>query len=267
MRRNLCLVAAFALAVLPSCRPDTVDLNYRFDEGAEFVYRLHADAQASWDIGGSGGGTYAVTFEVRERVESTDPTGAVVSVEMTPREVREEGLPAPGSEPRSFEIRVGQDGEVLEVVEVDGVPAASLDTDELAFINTYRPKLPVDRVRIADTWESQQEVRLGSLFQEIVTVGSLEGLDEDAKGAVAEIGYTGDGPLAWSTTLPQGEADLRGTGATTGDAVLDLSGGFLRSAASTTTGTFDVRVAAADGSAPLTGTLELDLRLTLERIS
>lgn len=257
------------VVVATGCRPDTVDLTYRYPAGSSITYRMHARASASWDIGGPGRGSYDVTFDVTETVES-DGGGddVVVSVVMVPdpERVRERGLPSPGTTERSFALRINQNGEVLEVLEVDGVPAEALDPDELAFIGTYRPPLPAERIRLADTWRAERAVELDTVSQQVVTTGELEGLRRDADGRVAELRYSGRGPLVWTTTLPQGEAELTGSGTTSSTAELDMDRGSLRSAASETRGEFEVRVDPGGERAPIVGTLRLDLDLTLERL-
>src|SRR5918992_870322 len=213
------LLARLGLAVLvliaPACRPDDLALRYQFAGDAFRTYRLTADADAFWDIGTPGTGSYSVTFRVSERVISTDEAGAVVAVTMQPVEVTENGLPSPGSEDRSFTLRVGPNGEVREVIQVDGVPATALGHDELAFIGTYRPPLPLDRVELHETWRARQEVTLKVLSQELQTEGRLLGLRRE-DNRLAELGYEGEGPLTWETTLPQGEAKLTGTTTTEG---------------------------------------------------
>ncbi len=266
MKRCRALALLMLVAAMTACRPDTVELAYRYAPEASITYEMRAHAVASWDIGGPGEGSYDVTFEVTETVESTDAQSVVVSVVMVPLEVDERGLPSPGSRERSFALRIGPNGEVFEVLEVDGVPAEALDPDELAFIGTYRPPLPPHPVRLRDTWRAQQQVDLESVFQQVVTTGQLQGLRRDAEGKIAEVDYSGEGPLVWMTTLPQGEAELTGSAVTSSEAEVDIDGGFLRSAASSTTGDFDVRVDPGGERAPIVGTLRLDLELSLEKI-
>jgi hypothetical protein len=227
---------------------------------------MHAHATASWTIGSSGEGSYDVTFEVVEAVESADQSGAVVAVSMTPLASSSHGLPAPGPEARSFRLQVGHNGEVRKVLEVDGISAANLDPNDVAFIGTYRPPLPLEPVRLQGSWSSQQQVHVGSVLQELATLGTLRSVDRDAAGTTADMTYTGSGPVRWRTQLPQGAADLTGRAATSSEAVLDIGGGFLRSAASTTSGDFDVSVAPQGGGTPVTGNLHLELNLDLHKI-
>lgn len=263
------IVLSVIAFVAVACRPHTVDLTYRYPPNSSITYVMHASAEASWDIGGPGSGSYDVTFEVTETVESdAEGEGVIVSVVMVPdpTRVRERGLPSPGTSDRSFALRLGVNGEVLEVLEVDGVPAEALDPDELAFIGTYRPPLPDHPVTLRDTWRSETAVDLDAVFQQVTTTGALEGLRRDADGRVAELRYSGEGPLVWTTTLPQGEAELTGSGVTSATADLDMDRGSLRTASSSTHGEFDVRVDPGGQRAPIIGTLRLDLDLTLERI-
>jgi hypothetical protein len=252
------------MLLLPACRSDKLSLEYRFSPDTELTYRLTAEADASWEIGEPGQGSYEVTFDVTERVESVDDEGAVVSVEMSPLEVHETGLPSPGAEQRSFTLRVGSNGEVLEVLDVNGVPAAALDHDELAFIGTYRPPLPLDPVGLRQSWSARQVVNLDLISQAISTRGRLLGLRRDDH-RLAELGYSGEGPLKWETTLAQGQAELDGSTTTRGEAELDVDGGYLRSATSTTSGDFDVRVVPSTGNVPVEGTLHLDLVLRIRK--
>jgi hypothetical protein len=263
MRVFLRLLLLPALLALPACRSDKLALEYHFVPDTRLGYRLTADAAASWDIGGQGSGSYTVTFDVVERIQSVDSNGATVSVVMTPVDVEESGLPSPGSEERSFTLEVGPNGEVLEVLEVDGVAAAALDHDELAFIGTYRPPLPLDPVELRQSWNARQKVNLDFVSQELSTTGRLLGLRRD-EHRLAELGYSGRGPLTWETTLPQGRADLAGSTTTEARAEFDIDGGYLRSASSTTAGDFDVRVIPTSGNVPITGTLHLDLELHIE---
>ena len=256
------LLVASAL-VLVGCRSDSVSLDYRYEEGSELEYELVATARSSWDIAGRGEGSYKVTFDVTEVVESSTDEEAVIEISLIPTEVVERGLPSPGNSPRSFTLRVGSNGEVLEVLAVDDMPAESLDPDQLVFIGTYRPPLALDPVTLHDTWRSSQEVQVGPVFQQVDTLGTLEALDRDDRGKFALIDYIGDGPLSFTTTLPQGTAELTGSAQTSTAAIFDLDNGVLRSSNSTTEGTFEVRVVPALGGAPITGTLDFQLNLDL----
>jgi len=269
MERRVPTLVGLLAVTLVGCRPDTVDLRYRFEPDQQLAYRMTADATATWEIGQDigGGGSYRAVFDVVETVNAVDGSGADVSVVMTPTEIEDRGdLPPPGPEQRSFRLRVGPSGEVTEVLEVDGVPATALDPDELAFIGTYRPPLPIAPVRLHDRWRSEQEVELGETFQKLETTGQLESLDRAAIGNVAELGYSGGGPLQWRTMLPQGAAVLEGAAETSATASVAIDGGFLRGARSTTRGSFDVRVAPSDAGGPLAGRLDLTLELHLEKL-
>lgn len=225
---------------------------------------MRARAEAAWDIGGPGRGSYRVAFEITETITSASDDRATVRIEMVPVSFEEDGLPSPGAARRTFELELGSKGEVIEVLEVDGVPASLLDPDQLAFLGTYRPPLPAERARIAETWQSEQQLELVGSFQQLVTIGTLTGLDRDEDGAIARLAYTGRGPLIRSLVLPQGDARLTGSADSTARAVFDISRGELRRATSTTTGSFDVRIVSSRSDAPVTGSLELTLDLTIE---
>jgi hypothetical protein len=264
MLRRLAVLMLVA-AALPACRSDSVDLAYEYPEGEAFVYEMVADAQANWDIAGKGSGSYTVTFEVTEVVESVDEEGATVSVTMDPLDVTEEGFIAPATTERNFTLQVGTHGEVVDVIEVDGIPAQALDPDQRLFIGTYRPLLPLDPVGLEDEWPGSQEFQ-GEEFQRITTLGTLQSLNRDEDGKFADLSFSGNGPLVWNTSLPEGQARLTGSARISGDARLDLDKGFLRSASSSTDGDFDVNVTPTEASSPITGTLHLELDLTLENI-
>lgn len=256
-----------ALALLTgACLPETVELSYSFEEGSTVAYRMTARADARWDVGGQGSGSYEVSFEIEETVTSVDAEGATLQVEMVPIEAEERGLPSPGLEQRSFSLRVGPNGEVLEVLQLDGVEASALDQNELAFIGTYRPALPPEPVRLGNEWIDQRDIRFGTDIQAIESTGTLIGFARDGSQKLARISFTGVGPLSWITNLPQGEAQLTGDADTTGVALFDIGTGNLDEATSSTQGAFDVRVIPSSGLAPITGTLDLDLELDVERV-
>lgn len=248
------------LLVLAACRPDTVELTYRFpDEPRE--YRLEARISSRWDIGETGGGSCRVVLDVVETVREQDATSAVVEVTTTPASVEEDGLGCPRG--GGFALRIDSNGRVLEVLEVDGVDAAELAQEEEAFIGTYRPTLPEEPIALGATWQSEQEPEVGSLAQ-LATRGTLESLYMDDEGPVAELSYSGSGPLEWQTTLPQGTAALGGSATTDATATFDIERGVLLSASSVLRGDFDVRVQpTGGGGTPVTGRLSLDLELSV----
>lgn len=261
-RLSLCIAL---LAV--SCRPDTIDLSYGYQEGRVLRYRMDAHAAAEWDIRGPGSGSYDVSFEVIETVSAVDATGALILIEMRPLPAEERGLPSPGLESRSFSLRVGPDGEVQEVLDLNGVAASALSNEEIAFIGTYRPALPPERVHLRDSWTATQEIAAGPTFQQLDMTGILVSLGRDETGRLATIDFEGSGPVQWETMLPQGAATLEGAADASGSAVFDLDAGYLRSGDSETVGDFEVRVLPGGGRAPISGTLHLELELTVQQLS
>jgi len=264
MKTRALVGAVLLLASFAACRSDTLALEYVLDEGLELAYTMQADAEASWNIGEPGRGSYSVTFDVTETIESVDAVGAVVHVVMTPTSVEEEGLPSPGPDERTFTLKIGSNGQVLEVIDVDGVPAEAIEPDELAFIGTYRPPLPLEAVSLGDSWEAEQQVDVGTVFQQVKTTGHLDSLDVSEENDLADLSYSGEGPLVWTTTLPQGDASLTGSATSSAEARLNITDGFLESARSSTLGDFEVRVQPTGGSAPISGTLTLDLELHIQ---
>lgn len=249
---------AFALLVLAACRPDTVDLAYQFAEGQR-QYRLEADITSRWDIGESGEGSCHVVLDVVENVRENDGDTAVVEVAMEPVEVEEDGLACPRG--GGFTLEIGRNGRVTNVLEVDGVDADEVAEEESAFIGTYRPTLPEEPVGLRDVWESEPQLEVGALAQ-LATRGELDALYMDDDGPVAELSYSGAGPLEWVTELPQGTAGLGGSAKTRATAKFDLDRGTLVSASSVLRGDFDVRVRpSSGGGTPLTGTLSLELEV------
>ncbi|MDQ3939966.1 MAG: hypothetical protein M3238_01275 [Actinomycetota bacterium] len=271
MRRSgaMLTVPLVLLAVLSACRPDEIELAYKYaDPGGETRYVMDARATARWNIGEPGNGSYHVRFEVREEIEPRADGSAVVSVTMTPVEVEEDNLLSPGSEERSFILVLGPNGEKLDVLQVDGVPATALDDDELALIGTFRPPLPLEAVGLGDTWDAQQQLSVGSVFQDIATEGVLEGLRRDDAGhRVAELSYAGDGLVSQTLRLPQGTAALEGTTRIEIDADLDIDDGVLLRVSSVTAGTFDARVVPQGEDAPIVGAVDLELELALHRVT
>lgn len=254
------------LLLFAACRTDEVELAYRFPEATELTYRLEAVARADWDIGERGSGSYVVVFRVTETVLETEGDEAIVNVVMIPTRVRESGLPSPGSEERSFTLRVDSTGNVVDVIEVQGVPAEQLDPAQVAFIGTYRPPLPPDPQRLKDSWSDIGSLHSESVTEEIRTRGRLVALDRDEEGEHAMLRFFGRGPLLYQAELSQGQAELAGVSVTAIDATLDLEGGSLRAATSSIDGRFAVTVLPLEGAEPLEGELTLQLDLRLERL-
>lgn len=267
MKRRAALLVVVA-TLMTACRTDTVTLEYRYDAATEQLqYVLTARAQAEWNIGERGRGSYRVRFEVTEDIQPQPGGGAIVNVTMTPLEVEEQGLLPPGAEERRFRLELGPNGEKLDVVEVGGVPATELDDDELALIGTYRPPLPLEPVGLDDTWAAREELKLRSVSQQIATTGVLEELRRNDEGdRVAVLGYNGAGPLTHVLELPQGEATVSGDTSVGIDAEFDIDRGVLLRATSITEGTFEARVIPQGEEVPITGTLDLQLQLDIREV-
>jgi hypothetical protein len=252
------------LAIAGGCRPDTVELVYRFEEGREFRYTLTARGRVDYEFTTTtGSGNYLAVFDVTETIDTTDDDSAVVSVSMTPIRSVENGLQSPAGEELSFRSRIGPSGEVLEVLELNGVPASELGPEQIALIGTMRPKLPLEDETIGATWDAGQEFPLPSTFSEVSTTGELQALDVDSGGRLAQIGFRGGGPLSGTIAIAGGNAELTGALEVQGDAVLDVDGGFLRSATSSNAGDFQARLVPVN-EAPLTGAIHLELDIDLE---
>lgn len=259
------LALASLMLVGVGCMNEDVALSYRFVSEATTEYLMIAEASAEWDIGGGGQGTSTLEIRVLEKVETTDEGGATLEVIMIPQEAAGSGLLAPGTERRSFKLRVGTDGQVLEVLEINGIPARALRPEERTLIGTFRVPLPASAVGLFDRWTASlgvgSEVGLGGTRME----GRLTRLDRRAGRATAHLSYSGRGPLSWTVSLPQGDASLAGEAETDISAIFDIEGGFLSSAESTTTGTFDLRVDRGRARAPVSGSLSFVLDLRVER--
>lgn len=256
----MCLVALLT----PSCRPETVELAYKFPIGSTLTYQMVSTVRANWDIGSKGEGFYRVTFNVSEKVQSVDDQGAVVSLNLTRTAVDENNFTPPSDS--SFTVRVDEHGAVLEVIEVDGVAASLLEPEQRSLILTYRPLVSLEPVRLHEEWDALQEFE-GPEFEQLKLVGRLEKLDRDAEGDFAGLSYTGSGPLIGTRELPEGNAELSGETRTSGRAIVDLDDGILRTASSSTTYSFEVNVVPEDAANPITGTLDIEQDLELTKVT
>ena len=273
MRRSLLPVLIVTVFLCAGCRPDTVELAYKFPEGSTLSYEMISSVRATWDFGtqgeeseeapGSrGGGSYEVVFDVTETVDSVDDGGATVTLTLERTKVEQDNFPPPTNS--SFTVRVDRSGSVTDVLEVDGVAASLLEPEQTSVIRTYRPQLALVPVRLYQEWPGTQEFQ-GSEFQQLSLVARLERLDRDQEGDFAEFSYRGNGPLLGSFEMPQGTAELSGSATTRGDALLDLDNGVLRSARSSTVYEYEANVVPLDAGTPLTGplTVEQDLAINL----
>src|SRR3712207_4988902 len=116
MRKATAALVALSAIMLVGCRPDAVELAYRFPTGTTLTYEMVSTVNASWDIGTEGSGSYRVVFEVTEEVQEVDDESAVVSLDLTRTQVEEDNFTPPSDS--SFTVRVDAHGAVLEVIEV-----------------------------------------------------------------------------------------------------------------------------------------------------
>ena len=172
-------------------------------------------------------------------------------------------MPSPGSDERTFALQIDSRGAVLEILRVDGVAATDLAPDQLAFIGTYRPPLPIQPVGVHDEWTYEEPQGTASTTNGFATSGLLARFHRDPDADVAEIELTGEGPLTWTTDLLQGRADLAGQIRTRTTASLRVGDGALRAARSRTTGDFLVTV--DRGRIQESGRLHLDLAIEVRR--
>ena len=263
MHKGVVIAIALGALAVPACRPDTVDLAYSFPEGATLSYELVSTVQANWDINGEGEGSYRVAFDVTEEIESVDDSGAVVSLDLTRTSVEENNFTPPTD--TSFTVRVDEHGAVLEVIEVDGIAASLLEPEQRSLILTYRPLVALEPVRLHEEWDALQEFE-GAEFEQLNLVGRLEKLDRDEHGDIAALSYTGGGPLIGTRELPEGSAELSGSTTTSGEAVIDLEEGLLRTARSSTDYDYEVNVIPEDTANPISGTLEISQELEFTRV-
>ncbi|MDQ3985089.1 MAG: hypothetical protein M3280_01130 [Actinomycetota bacterium] len=262
--RPFLLVVALSM-LLPACRPETVDLVYRFPEGSTLRYELVSAVKASWDLEGRepDEGSYRVAFDLTETVESADQDGAIVSLDLTRTSVEEDNFPPPDSS--SMTVGVATNGSVVEIVEVDDVPAGFIEPERRSIIRTYRPQLAAEPVRLYQEWPAEQGFQ-GPESEQVSLVGKLEGLDTDDQGDFAKLRFRGSGPLIGTAEVAEDTADLDGELRTNIEAMIDLEEGVLRSSSSITTYDFDVSVTPQDATNPITGTLHIEETLELRRV-
>ena len=265
--RTRFVIWSLALLVVAACTHSRkpIELSYTYSKHDASRYTLRARAEADWDIGGGGIGSYDALYSVREVVESVDDSGAVVEVTMTSRRVSEDNLPAPARGRTSFRLRLAPDGSVLDVLEVNGAPARALGPDELVFIGTFRPPLPRGDVVPGDRWRASSGPDLGAVFRRVVTNGTLDEVATTPSATLAALSYAGGAPLIWTTPLAEGLAEMSGSADTRGRAIFDVERGRLNQARTATSGSFDVRLIPRGDGPALRGTLDLELELDLRR--
>jgi hypothetical protein len=274
MRRFVLLSVVALSSIMVSCRPETVALAYQFPEGSSLNYEMVSSVTAEWDFGSqdeeteeatasSGEGSYEVVFDVTEEVQSVEEDGAIVALNLRRTSVEEDNLTPPSDS--SFTVKVNEFGSVTEVIEVDGVSANLLEPEQKSVIRTYRPLLAIEPVRLYQEWPGSQEFQ-GPEFEQLSLVGRLEKLDRDDKGDFAELSYSGEGPLIGAFELPEGDAELSGAAETTGEAIIDLDNGLLRTASSITRYEYEATVVPLAAGTPLTGPLTVEQELELTRV-
>ena len=98
------------------------------------------------------------------------------------------------------------------------------------------------------------------------SMSGLADVERTPTTTLAALSYAGGAPLVWTTSLGEGVAQMSGTADTEARAIFDVRRGRLNQATSSTSGSFDVRVAPQGEQGPLSGRLNLELDLRLRRL-
>jgi hypothetical protein len=248
------LLFATALAT-SSCRSGTVRLTFRPPAGADYTYDVTVRSVSEVDLG-EGGPRRRVdetTLRAEHTVLVTGPGGVRVQVALHP----------PGSEPRTFVVRLDRAAQLEEIESIEGLPADVFGDLGLSEIFPAAAGAPPDRpLRPGDRWAIDDAVRLpGAEPVRLTGQGRLEKLGVVDGRDVATIKSTTRLPVQRVSESRDGRLELVGTQFTQSRTRHALADGAIDEAESVTRARFRVRLLPPTGvaGAPVEGTLAVEV--------
>lgn len=245
------LLVLGSAVVAGACRAHTVDLGFRPEQGAAYVYRYEISATITRSLEGEEPEVTDVDTVLLVEQEVLDPTsdGARVQVE----------LRRDGGEPRSAVVVLDRAGSLRGIEAVEGLPVETMTAGGTSLVEPAT--LPDGHLAPGQRWqiaEDGHEVsgrleRLGIIDDEDVAVVRATTRDRvqetvDAGGSVATL----DGTVSARSTTSY-----------------DLDDGAIRRSRTSSIGTLAVEIAPPTGVAaePVPGEILYDVRVEVTRIS
>lgn len=261
-RLPLVVVLAVVVALLPSCRPDTVRLTYRPAVGdvSRYEVRVRSESEVRIGIAAPEVRTELAVLTAEHTVVEAGSDGVRVEVVLT-----EEGEPA-----RRFSVVFDRSAQLRTVESIEGVPEEALGTFGIAEIFPAAAGAPPDELLApGERWVIDEEFSLpGSPATRLDGTGRLLELGVVDGEDVARIESHARLPL--SAVRPSSLGELRLDGVQEGDyrATHDLDDGSVRSASSTTVGRYDLDVVPppGQGGRAVPGSLEVRVESETRRL-
>jgi hypothetical protein len=260
VRRPVAQVAVLAtvagLAAM-SCRPDTVRIAYRPRLGSRAVYRVMVSATSVTTLADqpARSTTDEEVFTATHEVLESSSGGSRVRVKLT----------SPGTEARTYVVRLDRAAQLAEVQLVEGLPASSLGDLGLSEIFPAAAAAPPTRpLRPGERWRIDAPITLAGSTTRIHGAGRVASLGVIGGRNVVRIECSYRLPVDRTSETSR----LLGSESTTSTATRRLRDGTIESETATTTATYAVSVLPPKGtSGPvIPGTLIVHIQSRTTRI-
>lgn len=265
-------VLAGAIALLPGCRPATVQVSYRPPAGAQLHYRVEVHSVTTTRLGDA-----AVERSVNDAVLEADDTVLASGPEEVRVRIR---LRRQGVPDRTYVVRLDRAAQLAGVEAVEGALPSAPAPDALPEILPGAPGAPPNQpLAPGDRWTidtalslpGAQTARLRGSGR-LVELGLLDGRRVATTRSVTRL------PLRTTSQLRGGTLVLDGTEATSSTATRSLADGTVETSSSVSSGEFAMTLeppspaGVGPGGAsiypgdPVTGTLTSEVRSDARRV-
>ncbi len=250
---------------LSACSNGKIPLEYRFDRGDGTRYLWTIDSRTSVNSRSEQSVTTVnMVVDVHEKVSAAGGQNAILTINLTPRSLKQDGVPMRTPPPMTAKYELGPKGEILKAVTEDlAAPAASAVQLGSTLVRS-RIALPPNPVGIGDEWDTPLVLDgdLGNI--KLDGEGRLLGFELKGKRKLARIETKRSGNII--THQQQGGVPVRLRGVSTSNASsrLDIDNGVLYASSTRFSSQFDI---ASQESGKLIGNMRVILtsRLQLQR--
>jgi hypothetical protein len=249
------LVPAVAAGALASCDKQSVHVGFRPEAGASYRYEIKVQSVTTTTLGDEAPerSVDEVTLESRDTVLSAGPEETRVRVVLV----------RAGSPDRTFDVRFDRAAQLAGVDLVDGLPPSVLGPVGLpAFLPAAATAPPDKALSPGETWK----IDAAAADARLEGTGRLAKVSTKDGRKVASIKAQTSLPLSGTSQVGTGTVAIRGTETTESTASRALADGVVQEASSVTTGTYELVLTQAGSSAPVRGTMSVEIRSQTKRL-
>lgn len=249
------LLPAVAAGGLTACEEESVHVGFRPEAGASYRYEIKVQSVTTTVLGDEAPerSVDEVTLESRDTVLSAAPEEVRMQVVLV----------RAGSPDRTFLVRFDRAHQLAGVDLVDGLPPEVLGPVGLPAVMPAAATAPPDRpLSPGEKWKidaTASAVRLQGTGR-LVKVSTVDGRK------VASIKAETSVPLSGTSQMGGAKVTLSGTERTESTASRALADGVVEEASSVTTGTYDLVLTSAGSTAPVRGTMAVEIKAQTRRL-